>query len=164
MVAHLQQAWSRVCEQIIVARHGLEKIKTIGDAFMATAGLLEPVVDPALVSVRCALEMVAAGADLGQDWQLRAGIHMGPVVAGVIGREKFGFDLWGDTVNVAARIIEKAEPGQVLVSGEMWPRLADKCRGQSIGSVDLKGKGELELIHCREAAAPRPLPDAFRPV
>ena len=137
----------------ITAKHGLEKIKTIGDAFMATGGLLEPLDNPALASTRCAMEMVTSADSVCADWQVRAGVHMGPVVAGVIGRQKYGFDLWGDTVNVAARIMEVAEAGQVLVSGEMWPLLDGYCQGESIGTVELKGKGRLELIHCRDASA-----------
>ena len=148
VVGHLE-AWVDAYEGI-VQRHGLEKIKTIGDAFMATAGLLEPVEEPALASVRCGLDMVEASRELEPGWEVRVGIHLGPVVAGVIGHRQYMFDLWGDTVNIAARIAEEAKPGAVVVSAAAWPHLQDRCNGRSSGFVDLKGKGSLELIECQQ--------------
>lgn len=141
-----------------VARdHGLEKIKTVGDAFMATAGLLHYVEDPALAAVRCGLQMAAAAPTLDAGWQVRVGIHIGDVVAGVIGRQNFFYDLWGDTVNTAARVVGEAAPGTVLVSGATWQYLRDHCQGRTRGFVELKGKGQVELIECTgiadEAAA-----------
>lgn len=142
-------AWVKAYEDI--ARHnGLEKIKTVGDAFVATAGLLEPLEEPALAAVRCGLDMVAALERLDVGWDVRVGIHLGPIVAGVVGRRKYSFDIWGDTVNTAARISEMAEPGTVITSDAGWRQVRDSCLGRSIGSVDLKGKGHLELIECYE--------------
>ena len=86
-------------------RHGMEKIKTIGDAFMATANLLQPHGDPVMAAIRCCYDMADAARRDPNGWRIRAGFHIGPVVAGVVGRTKFNFDLWGDTVNVAARLI-----------------------------------------------------------
>ena len=146
VVSHLQEMVN-ACEDI-VARHGLEKIKTIGDAFMATAGLLQYVEDPAAASVRAGFEMISAAKSQEAAWDLRVGIHMGPVVAGVIGRKQFVFDLWGDTVNVASRIVAEAEPGGVLTSAPVWRNLRNSFRGSSKGLVKLKGKGDLELIQC----------------
>jgi class 3 adenylate cyclase len=148
VVAHLQELVNS-CEDI-VARNGLEKIKTIGDAFMATAGLLQYVEEPAAASVRSGFEMIAAAKSQQAAWDLRVGIHMGPVVAGVIGRKQFVFDLWGDTVNVAARIVAQAEPGGVLTSAPVWRNLRGSFRGSSKGLVELKGKGDLELIQCHQ--------------
>ncbi len=132
------------------AKHGLEKIKTIGDAFMATAGLLQYLQEPTLAAIRCGLEMATVAPQLDAAWEVRVGIHLGPVVAGVIGRKQYMFDLWGDTVNVAARIVAQAEPGAVLVSGTAWRHLGGRCRGSSKGFVELKGKGDLELIQCHK--------------
>jgi len=141
------QDWVDAYEGIVV-RHGLEKIKIIGDAFMATAGLLRPVDDPALAAVRCGLEMAAAARRLDSGWSVRVGIHFGPVVAGVIGHRQFMYDLWGDTVNTAARIVAQADPGAVVVSDAAWGQVKDRCRGRSFGFVELKGKGRVELIEC----------------
>ena len=130
----------------IAERHGLEKIKTIGDAFMATAGMLRYVDNPVLAAAECGLAMVEAAGASGPGWQVRVGIHQGPVVAGVMGRRSFVFDLWGDTVNVAARVAAEAEPGAVLVTGAMWPSLKAGGQGRALGPVELKGKGRIELI------------------
>lgn len=130
-----------------VERHGLEKIKTIGDAFMATAGLLRYVENPALAAAECGLAMVEAARAHPAGWQVRVGVHQGPVVAGVLGKRNFVFDLWGDTVNVAARVAAEAEPGSVVVTGGMWPFLADDCQGRALGRTALKGKGKVELVH-----------------
>ena len=130
----------------IVERAGLEKIKTIGDAFMATAGLMRYVDNPALVAAECGLAMVEAAKAHGAGWQVRVGIHQGPVVAGVMGKKSFVFDLWGDTVNVAARVAAEAEPGAVVVTGAMWPFLSAVSQGRALGAVELKGKGKTDLV------------------
>jgi adenylate cyclase len=133
----------------IAARHRLEKIKTMGDAFMATGNLLEPHADPVMASVCCAFEMAEAARRNPGNWQLRVGIHIGPVVAGVIGQTKFNFDIWGDTVNVAARLSQFGSEGAVYLTGDAWRRVADRCAGDCLGPVPLKGKGELEVHLCR---------------
>jgi adenylate cyclase len=132
--------------EAIVERHGLEKIKTIGDAFMATAGLLRYVDNPALAAAECGLAMVEAVKAESPDWQVRVGVHLGPVVAGVMGKRSFVFDLWGDTVNVAARIAAEAEPDTVVVTAATWPFLAAASNGRALGAFDLKGKGKTELV------------------
>jgi adenylate cyclase len=146
VVSHLQDLVEAV--EVISAKHGLEKIKTIGDAFLATAGLLQHVQDPAIASIRAGLEMVEAARQLEAGWEVRVGIHMGPLVGGIIGQKQFSFDIWGDTVNIAARIADQAEPGGVLVSATIWRNSADVFEGRSKGMVELKGKGTLELIQC----------------
>ncbi len=132
--------------EAVVESHGLEKIKTVGDAFMATAGLLRYVENPAMAAAECGLAMVEAAMRHAQGWQVRVGVHHGPVVAGVMGKRSFVFDLWGDTVNVAARVAAEAEPGTVLVTGAMWPMLSRTCQGRALGLVELKGKGKIELV------------------
>ena len=81
-------------------------------------------------------------------WQLRIGIHVGPVVAGVVGQSKFAFDLWGDTVNVAARLSDYGADGAVYLSEAAWRQLDGRARGQPLGPVALKGKGEVEVYRC----------------
>jgi adenylate cyclase len=146
VVANLDRL-TRACEELVSA-HGLEKIKTVGDGVVATANLLEPHPDPVLASVRCAFAMAEAAKANPAGWQLRIGIHVGPVVAGVVGQSKFAFDLWGDTVNVAARLSDYGADGAVYLSEAAWHQLDGRARGQPLGPVALKGKGEIEVYRC----------------
>lgn len=130
--------------------HELEKIKTIGDAFMATAGLLHDVADPVDAAVNCALKMTAMAPLLAQGWDVRVGIHFGPVVAGVIGHQQHLYDLWGDTVNTAARITAFAQPGAVCFTKSVCDKLDD--RGQMVETVQVKGKGCINIYHLPYAA------------
>ena len=121
---------------------GVEKIKTIGDAYMAAAGLPGTRGDHVAAAADLALAMRAAVATAGDPWQVRIGIHRGPVVAGVIGTSKFVYDLWGDAVNVASRLETTAPPGRIQVSEavatalgdafELEPRGADRAQGQGL--------------------------------
>jgi adenylate cyclase len=125
--------------------HGLEKIKTIGDAFLATAGLLEPVADPLHAAVRCALAIAETAGQSSRGWRVRSGVHIGPVMAGIVGRERYQFDIWGDTVNVTARLTAVASPGAVAVTEEMSARLPGAALS-SRGAVELKGKGCVRMV------------------
>jgi adenylate cyclase len=147
VVAELQALVERFEE--IADRHGLEKIKTVGDAFLATAGLLRRAEHPVLAAVRCGLEMVEA-ARSHSPFAVRVGIHHGPVVAGIIGRRQYQFDFWGDTINTAARIVARAPVGTVVMSAPTWLAVRNRCRGRSHGSVEFKGKGKVELVECLE--------------
>jgi len=128
-------------------RHGIEKIKTIGDAYMAAGGV--PSGDGARLEtiVSLALDMLAVvetvGKDLETDLRLRIGIHAGPVVAGVIGRRKFIYDLWGDTVNTASRMEAHGEPGRVQVTEDIAQRLGSSFQLEPRGSIEVKGKGPM---------------------
>jgi adenylate cyclase len=148
VVAELQALVERFEE--ITDRHGMEKIKTVGDAFLATAGLLRRAENPVLAAIRCGLEMVEAARSQSPFWEVRVGIHHGPVVAGIIGRRQYLFDLWGDTINTAARIVAQAPVGAVVVSASTWLAVRNRCRGRSRGSVEFKGKGPVELVECME--------------
>jgi len=132
----------------IVATHGLEKIKTIGDALMATAGLLQPIDEPLVAAVRCALDLVVGTQRVSPHWGIRVGIHYGPVVAGIVGKRQFLFDLWGDTVNMAARVCACAEVNSVFMSSLEWMRIRSCCQAKTRGTFDLKGKGNIELVEC----------------
>jgi adenylate cyclase len=142
--AHLQSLVEAF--EKISANHDLEKIKTIGDSFMATAGLLDPVENPALNCVRSGLAMIAKARELPPHWEIRVGVHVGPVIAGIVGRRKYQYDIWGDTVNTAARMMQAAAPGSIFVTQETWQRLAAHCEGSSQGVTSVKGKGDLELF------------------
>lgn len=123
---------------------GLEKIKTIGDAFMGTAGLLKPLQDPLKSAAECALQMVKAAPDLSDGWQVRVGLHVGPVIAGVIGQQQHLYDLWGDTVNTAARLTGVGKAASVSISAEV--RNSIDATVVSLGKVEMKGKDPLEVF------------------
>jgi adenylate cyclase len=130
----------------ITRRHQMEKIKTIGDGYMASAGLVVPNADPLLSAVKCGLEMSGAVASIEPTWQIRAGVNSGPVIAGIVGGEIYQFDVWGDTVNVAARMERHGKPGSVTVPHEAWLQIQGDCQGRTLGSVPVKGKGMIEII------------------
>ncbi|MCW6037820.1 PAS domain S-box protein [Spirulina subsalsa FACHB-351] len=127
--------------------HGLEKIKTVGDAYIAVAGLPVPKSDHAEAVVDFALDLQNAIATFhghdGQSLNLRIGIHSGSVVAGVIGIKKFIYDLWGDTVNVASRMESQGQPGKIQVTEAIYERLKDKYLFECRGSLNVKGKGDM---------------------
>ena len=131
----------------LAERHGLEKIKTIGDAYMAVGGLPQPRPDHAQAVAEMALalrEETARHRDpSGQPLALRIGIDTGPVVAGVIGTTKFSYDLWGDTVNTASRMESRGVAGCIQVTDRTYRRLRDGYRFERRGPVQVKGKGEL---------------------
>jgi guanylate cyclase len=132
----------------LAERHGLEKIKTIGDCYMVAAGVPTPRPDHARVLALMALDMLEAmraNNELGHlGLQLRAGINSGPVVAGVIGRKRFLYDLWGDAVNTASRMESYGAPGRVQITRPTYELLADEFECESRGTITVKGKGEVE--------------------
>jgi len=128
----------------IASQHGLEKIKTVGDGFLATAGLLLPNPDPVMASIACAMATIDSARSLPLPWDVRVGIHVGPVVAGVVGRQKFSFDIWGDTVNVAARLAGYGRQSGINLSAAAWERVRTRIDAASLGPVPIKGKGDVE--------------------
>jgi class 3 adenylate cyclase len=129
----------------LAAAHGVEKIKTIGDAYMAAAGLPEPRRDHAAAVADMALEMrqvfAAACRPLDVNLALRVGMESGPVVAGVIGRQRFIYDLWGDTVNTASRMESHGVAGQIQVGETAYRLLCDQFALEPRGDITVKGKG-----------------------
>jgi class 3 adenylate cyclase len=152
VLLHLQGVM-QAFEQL-TAQHALEKIKTIGDAYLATAGMLVPLANPALDAARCGLAMIAAARELPPHWELRIGLHVGPVIAGVVGRSKYQYDVWGDTVNTAARMQQAARPGTLCVNAQTWPLLAPSCQGRPAGVTTVKGKGEQEIFQIEALRTP----------
>jgi len=133
----------------IAAKHGLEKIKTIGDGFMAAAGLLRQIDNPVERAICCGLEMTSTLIDTDLGWEIRVGIHAGPVVAGVVGQERYQFDIWGDTVNVAARLVGMSAPGSVAATKEIFDQIASTFDGEALGELDIKGKGTVSVFGLR---------------
>ena len=128
-------------------KHSLEKIKTIGDAYMVVGGLPKPRADHAEAIAEMALDMQQAISHFKRDndepFYLRIGINTGPVVAGVIGTKKFTYDLWGDTVNVASRMESQGMPGGIQVTTTTYEQLRDKYVFEERGTTLVKGKGEM---------------------
>lgn len=127
-------------------KHGVQKIKTIGDAFMAASGLMAPSENPVLDCVRCGLEMIQAVKDLPTAWNVRVGIHVGRVVAGVLGRRQYLFDVFGDAVNTASRMESSGVPGKIALSASAWGRIDHLAEGTNLGQVVVKGKGEMPMF------------------
>lgn len=146
VVGGLQEMFS-IFEEI-AAKHQMEKIKTIGDEFMASAGLTMQNFQPLLSAVKCGLDMVEASKSLSTGWEVRVGLHAGPVVAGIVGDQKYQFDVWGDTVNTAARMAGLGEPGAVIMTIDSWLQIQDECEGRSLGQIEVKGKGPIEVVEC----------------
>ena len=145
LVDLLNQIFSRF--DVIAESYNLEKIKTIGDAYMVVGGLPNPRKDHATAIANMALDMLDAIAqfnlDTGETFQIRIGINSGAVVAGVIGIKKFTYDLWGDTVNVASRMESHGIPGRIHVSQSTYELLKDSFLFEARGITSIKGKGEM---------------------
>lgn len=150
VLAHLQHLAE--CFEDAADAHGLEKIKIVGDALIATGGLLLPHDDPVHAALMCAFQLIDAARRGPAGWELRCGLHIGPVIAGVVGRVKFSFDLWGDTVNVAARLAGVGGTGCVHLSEAAAQRLAGRCALEALGPVPIRGKGEIAVFCCRASA------------
>ena len=155
LVRHLDELFSRF--DAAAEDAGIEKIKTIGDAYMAVGGIPRALRGHPDRVVALGLRMIAIVAryahESGLPLQLRVGVHSGPLVAGVIGTHKFQYDLWGDTVNVASRLEASSVPGAVQVSGPTHDRLTSGLTAERRGAVPLKGVGPMETWLIRPAPA-----------
>lgn len=147
LVDFLNKIFSKFDE--LTEKHSLEKIKTIGDAYMVVGGLPVPRADHAEAIANMALDMQEAIADFqtdtGEPFQLRIGINTGPVVAGVIGTKKFIYDLWGDTVNVASRMESQGLSGSIQVTAAVYEQLKDRYLFEERGAIPVKGKGDTSV-------------------
>jgi len=135
----------------IISLHGLEKIKTIGDSYMAVAGVPEPHSNPVAAACNAALEIADSARRISESfgpegWQMRTGIHVGPLMAGVIGKQKFSYDVWGATVNFASRMESSSEPGRINVSADVQSRVSDHYLWEPRGSIPVKRLGPAEMF------------------
>jgi len=134
----------------IMEENKLTKIKTIGDAYMAVAGLLdETVLGHAVNSIAAAMEIVKYLAERNKNsalkWNIRVGIHSGALVGGAIGRNKMQFDVWGDTVNIASRLESASETGRINVSAYTFDLIKEYFQCEYRGRINVKGKGEIDM-------------------
>ncbi len=149
-IDHCFKAFDLICE-----KYGIEKIKTIGDAYMAAGGLPVPSSDSVVNTVLAGLEMqafmierIAFRIEEGEiPFDMRLGIHTGPVVAGIVGVKKFQYDIWGDTVNIASRMESGGMTGKVNISGDTYVQIRDNpsFNFEPRGKIEVKGKGEMEM-------------------
>ena len=147
MVAELNEIFAAFDD--IVREGGIEKIKTIGDAYMAAAGLSDNLPNHAELCARAALRMIAFMEERNRTaafkWQLRVGIHSGPVVSGVVGKHKYAYDIWGDAVNIASRMESSGESGRVNVSAYTYDLIRSLFACTYRGKISAKGKGEIDM-------------------
>ena len=141
-------------------RHGVEKIKTIGDAYMAAAGVPETVPDPGVRLARLALDMIAAvdetAAEHGIELQMRIGLATGPLMGGVIGTRRLAYDIWGDTVNLAARLEATSDPGRIHVPARLKSELEGLFHFTYRGPIEIKGIGQEETWFLERLQTPCP--------
>ena len=135
----------------IISKYGLEKIKTIGDAYMAVGGVPETNSTHFLDTSLAALEMqyymteVLPSSENEEHWELRIGIHTGHLVAGVIGEKKFAYDVWGDAVNIASRMESASLPGRINISADVYKRINKFFDCTYRGKIAAKNKGDIEM-------------------
>lgn len=147
LVNELNDIFGRFDE--IVEEAGVEKIETIGDAYVAACGLREGIAEHAINCIAAAQQMLYYLEERNRKheikWRMRVGIHSGPIVAGVVGKKKFRYDLFGDTINTASRMESSGEPGKINISGPTYQLVKNDIDCEYRGEIYAKGKGDMEM-------------------
>ena len=133
--------------EIEIKENGLEKIKTVGDAIVATAGLESELENPVLAACKCALGLKKIAKDNEFNWGLHVGIHSGPIVAGLVGKDSFQFDILGQTVNTAFNICDLTDSNEIYLSSETWIQAREQLSVESKGLITLKSKIDIEVFN-----------------
>lgn len=151
----------------VAAKHGIEKLKTIGDGYLAVAGMPEGRTDDALRLLRAAIEIrdyiaerKEAAAAGKSSWDVRIGLHLGPLVAGVVGVRKISYDVWGDTVNTASRVESAGKPGRINATAAFYERVKAWVEAEPRGALECKGKGAVEMFFLNALHEPPPTDSA----
>jgi class 3 adenylate cyclase len=153
VIEQLDQYFTRFDE--IMVEHRLEKLKTIGDAYLAVGGVPEPNRTHAIDAALCALRIVDHMAKFNRQreklrlpaWQVRIGINTGPVIAGVVGRHKFTYDIWGNTVNTAQRVEAAGVPGRIGIAESTWQHIKTRFDTEARGAVEVKHQGLVNMYY-----------------
>jgi class 3 adenylate cyclase len=142
---------------------GLDQIKTIGDSYMAVAGLSNKNVNHAVQCVDWANEVInflrKRNENKGIKWDIRIGIHTGSAVGGIIGKVKKSFDLWGDTINIASRLEKESSVNKINISAYTYEKIRDKYECLYRGKIEIKGKGPLDMYFVNKKIADKTVPD-----
>lgn len=153
LVEELNEIFSRF--DTIIEKYRLEKLKSIGDTYMICGGLFEEQNNHAARVIFAALEMLEYLEDINKSskvkWKLKAGINSGPVVAGVVGTNKYTYDIWGDAVNIASRMENSSKGGEINISGSTYELVKDFFNCEHRGKLSVKGKGETDMYFVKEA-------------
>lgn len=138
------QQWLAIYEEV-APRHGMVTVRLAGDALIAAVGLFEPVENPVLAALNATFEIQEAARQAGIDWTLRCGIHFGDVMAGVVGRRRYQFDLWGTSLELAALARSHGQSGNTFLSAPAWQQVADYSTGGPVGQASLRDGGSLMI-------------------
>lgn len=158
----------------IIEKHHLEKIKTIGDSYMCAGGIPTPDVDHACKMISAGLDMLRFMEDYNKDrlekglavWDIRVGMHVGPVVAGVVGKKKYAYDIWGSTVNIASRMESNGNPGMVNISAAAYEQIKDEYACNHRGKIYAKNVGDIDMYFVSHKHIPKARAvnaDSFQP-